>query len=210
MPKSCLWLTQKFPLEISQLFLSWVGRVWAWQRFVHWGRRQIVTQRKGLQGCLWAPTKPKRSYEISGSAFERSWQPFVLAVSFPVLFCPSNFYGWCSGQLLVLARDQNTIFVPFLGEGLWSLHPDIIDVGAWRATARDTSHDTALHGLQGSGSSESSSTWGISGDQQHPAIGHQSLGESVKACCWWAADGREGNKSVLFWITGYVLSLCET
>lgn len=70
---------KKVPLTYSEISLgvSWVGRVWAWQRFVHWGRRQIVTQRKGLQSCLWAPTKPKRSYEISGSAFERSWQPLL-------------------------------------------------------------------------------------------------------------------------------------
>lgn len=60
--------------------------------------------RKGW--CLGASTKPKRCYEVLGSVFKCSQDAFLLEVSLLVVFCPSQFSGWCTGQPLVLARGR--------------------------------------------------------------------------------------------------------
>lgn len=57
--------------------------------------------------CLGVSKKPKRCYKVSESVFKCSQDHFVLEVSLLVVFCRSQFSGWCSGQPLVLARGQH-------------------------------------------------------------------------------------------------------
>lgn len=205
---------EKVPLACSEISpgASCVGRVWAWQRSVHQGKNQIVTERKSFsrlplstwtisnnkaKTSLWSITK---CFWVFSTAFGlRSESPWVV-LSQSVIW----MMWWTAHQHGRPEWDLCTL--PWC-EGLWSLHPNAIDVGVWRATARDTSQDTALHGLQGSGSSESRSTCGICGGIQPSG---EVLSESLRACCWWAADRRGGNKSILFWTIGYALSLRQT
>lgn len=128
----------------------------------------------------------------------------------PVLFSPSQLYGWCGGQP-TSTEDQKVVFVSFLL--VW---------GSLRFTPKCC---RSLEGhCQGHSKGHFSGhclAWSSGlrqlGEPQHmgcfwwrPAIMCFSFRESGRACCRWAADGRRGNKSVLFWTTGYVLSLHQT
>lgn len=152
--------------------------------------------------CLGASTKPKRCLKVLEDVLKCSQYPFLLEVSL-LVFCPRQFSGWCSGQPLGLARGQHgrpECDLPTLP--CWRFLR-FIPKCYWCRSLENYFSEHCLARPWGARHLRESQQWGISGDQGHPA----SRRVCESSLCWWAADGREGKRCILFWTTGYVWSL---